>query len=105
MLERNRSGSISVGLPCALAPHEPADAASPAPTAPTAMSSADELAALLPHQDAEHDAAHADDRQHRADRRRRSRGPVYGTSRTSLMPESTTAITTASSTNATRHDR
>ena len=34
-----------------------------------------------------------------------SRGPVYGTSRTSLSPDSTTAMTTASRRNPTRHDR
>jgi hypothetical protein len=33
------------------------------------------------------------------------RGPVYGTSRTSLMPDSTIAITRSSSRNAIRHDR
>ena len=65
---------------------------------------ADGLAALLPDEDAEHDAAHADDREDRADRST-PRGPVYGTSRTSLMPDSTTAMTTTSSRNATRHDR
>ena len=33
------------------------------------------------------------------------RGPVYGTSWTSLMPDSTIAMITTSSRNATRHDR
>ena len=33
------------------------------------------------------------------------RGPVYRTSRTRPIPESTMAMTTASSRNATRHDR
>ena len=39
----------------------------PARPAPTAISAADRLAALLPDEDAEHHAAHADDREHRAD--------------------------------------
>jgi hypothetical protein len=34
-----------------------------------------------------------------------SRDPVYGTSRTRPIPDSTTAMTTTSSPNATRHDR
>ena len=33
------------------------------------------------------------------------RGPVYGASRTSLMPDSTTAMMPTSSRNPTRHDR
>ena len=62
----NRSGSISVGLPCRLrrTSHQPSPTIA---TAPTAMSDADGLAALLPDEDAEHDAAHADHRQDRAD--------------------------------------
>ena len=66
---RNRSGSSRVGLPSRLrlTSHQ---ASSASATAPSAMSSSDGLAAFLPDEDAEHDAAHADDGQHGADRRR-----------------------------------
>ena len=37
--------------------------------------------------------------------RSNSRGPVYGTSLTSRTPDSTIAMTTTSSANATRHER
>ena len=61
-LRWNRSGSSSVDLALAFAPHEPvAEAASP--TAPDRQEAPDGLAALLPDQDPEHDAAHADDRE------------------------------------------
>ena len=64
-LERNRAGSISVALPRFLRLHEPPGEAGHRDD-PEPDQQCDVLAALLPHQDAEHDAAHADDRQHRA---------------------------------------
>ena len=69
----NRSGSISVGLPARLrrTSHQ---ASEPSANAPIAISTRDRLAAFLPHEDAEHDATHAHDRQHRADHVD-SRGP------------------------------
>ena len=62
---RNSSGSISVALPALLAaaqpPREPDHRDDP-----EADQQADVLAALLPDQDAEDDAAHADDGEHGA---------------------------------------
>ena len=63
---RNRSGSISVTSPVALAADEPPGQRAER-DGPDRHEQDDVLAALLPHQDAEHDAAHAHDRQHRAD--------------------------------------
>ena len=58
---RNRSGSSNVTLPSRwrVTSHQASD---PSATAPSAMSTSDELAALLPHQDAEDDATHPDHR-------------------------------------------
>ena len=53
-------------LVLALAPHEPPGQRDQGDR-PDRHEQDDELPALLPDQDAEHDAAHADDRQHRAD--------------------------------------
>ena len=104
-MDVNRSGSSSVGRAlraCAAAATRPAP---PSATAPTSMSSADGLAALLPDQDAEHDAAHAERptgprrrRRPAADRCRARRGPAR-------CPDSTTAMITASSRKPTRQDR
>ena len=59
-------GSSRNGLPSRL--RRTSQRASPkSPTAPTAMRAQHRLAALLPHQDAQHDAAHAHDRQRCAD--------------------------------------
>ena len=63
---RNRSGSSRVGLPSALAPDEPVGEGGERDGA-DGHQEADELAALLPDEDAEHDAAHADDGQDGAD--------------------------------------
>ena len=64
--ERNRSGSISAGLPGRLRRTSHQASAAERDGADRDQG-ADRLAALLPHEDAEHDAAHADDRQDRAD--------------------------------------
>ena len=53
-------------LALALAPHEPAGER-PERDEADRDQDADVLAALLPDEDAEHDAAHADGREHRAD--------------------------------------
>ena len=103
-MDWNRSGSISVGLPSRLRRTQPVDQAGQRDRA-DAQERADGLAALLPDQDAEHDAAHADDGQDRADDVDLRGTRCTGTSRTSLMPDSTTAMITTSSANPTRHDR
>ena len=63
---RNRSGSSRVGFPVSLAPHEPPGQQRERDGAERHEQS-DELAAFLPDEDAEHDAAHADDGEDRAD--------------------------------------
>src|SRR5262245_22658069 len=60
--------------------------------------------ALLPQEDAQDDAAHADHREQRIDAVHLTRA-VVGASRTSRIPDSTMAMMTASSRNAIRHDR
>ena len=63
---RNRSGVEQGDLCLALAPDEPPGQRDQR-HGPDRHEQADELAALLPDQDPEHDAAHADDGQDRAD--------------------------------------
>ena len=65
-LEAKSAGSMSVGLPSRLrrTSHQANRARE---TAPIARSSADRLAALLPDEDAQHQAAHAEDREERPD--------------------------------------
>ena len=55
------------GLALALAADEPVHQAAPSPPTPIASSSADGLAALLPHEDADDEAAHADHGEERSD--------------------------------------
>ena len=73
---RNRSGSSRVGLPCALAFDEPPGQQRERDRAER-HEQADRLAAFLPDEDAEHDAAHADDGQHGADRVDLARSGVF----------------------------
>ena len=65
---------------------------------------ADIAAALLPDQDAEDDATHADT-ERTAPTKSILRGPVYGTSLTRRIWDNTTRMMTTSSPNPTRHDR
>ena len=58
-LDRNRSGSSSVSFPCRRRVHEPVGQRRQRDGADH-QQRADRLAALLPHEDAEHDAAHAE---------------------------------------------
>ena len=102
---RNRSGSSRVGLPLALAPHEPAGERDQGHSA-DGHEQADELAALLPDEDAEHDAAHARGRTGRRPPRRPGADPVYGHVLDEVgSGESTTAMMTTSSPKPTRHER
>src|SRR5512132_1851778 len=67
IFEAKRVGSISEGLPFRLRPTSQV-ANNAIPITPTSSSAATAFAALLPHEDAEHDAAHAEHRQDRTDR-------------------------------------
>jgi hypothetical protein len=67
IFEPNRVGSISAGLAVPLAPHEPGGQQGHGDHADQ-QQRGDGLAALLPHEDAEHDAAHAEHRQDGTDR-------------------------------------
>ena len=60
----------------------------------------DGLAALLPHQDPEHEPAHADDRQHRADHVDARASPCRARPGSGSIPDRTTAMTTTSSSEA-----
>ena len=79
-------------------------ASEPSATAPAARKSAHELAPLLPGEDAQNEAAHAQDRE-RGAYEIDFAGPVYGTSLRAPTLKSTTAITTTSSKKPTRHER
>ena len=65
--DSNSPVSSSAGLPSRLRRTEPVDERAEGERAEREQR-ADRLAALLPHEDAEHDAAHADDGEERADR-------------------------------------
>ena len=65
-LDLNRSGSSSVGLSSRLRRSQPPDQPGQRDRADR-QQRADGFAAFLPHQDAEHDAAHAEDGEDRAD--------------------------------------
>ena len=71
----NRSGSNRVGLPRRLRANEPVGERGEGDGA-DGDEEADVATALLPHEDAEHDAAHADDGQNRADQVDLSRSGV-----------------------------
>ena len=95
---RNRSGSSSVGLPSRLRRDEPAGERAERDEADRDQE-ADELPALLPDEDADHDAAHADGRQDRADDVDAARARVRHVA-DQPRPLRTTAMTTTSSRNA-----
>ena len=65
-LDTNRSGSISVGFPCALPAHQPIGKRGQRDHADR-EEQADGFATLLPRENAQHQAAHAEDREHCAD--------------------------------------
>ena len=98
-LAREQVGIDQRRLALALAPPQPRGERRRAPPRPTTMRAPTGLAALLPGEDAEHDAAHAE-RPRAARRRRRPAGPGVGHVAHIPSPDSTIAMTTASSRNA-----
>ena len=101
--ERNRSGSISTGRPARLRRINQ-EANDPNATAPTAMrASTDSPPSCHTRMPSTMPPMPMTDRI--APTRSMWRDPVYGTSRTRPIPESTIAMITASSRNPTRQDR
>ena len=90
-------------MPCALAPQRARRRAPPADDAD--RQEQHRLAALLPHEDAQHDATHADDGQHGADDVDPAGPGVGHVADEPDAPNSTIAMITASSRNPTRHER
>ena len=101
--DANRPGVDQRQLVLALAPHQPPHERAESDDADRDQRS-DRLAALLPDEDPEHDTAHAERGEDRADDVEPP-VPVYGTSWTRLLPTSTIAMITTSPPNATLHER
>ncbi len=102
-MDLNRSGSMSAGFPSRFRRTQPVGERGERDDADR-QEQADGFAALLPDEDAQHESAHPEDRQGRTDEVDSSRAGVRHVA-DEPASQSTMAMTTTSSRNATRYDR